>query len=224
MRTLLAVVVTAAASSNVLACPPELPPSLTLMASTTGTTLHLTFTNVSTEPIDMPIRVHAGELHYDWLTIDVFEPVYALPDEEHDDRQALRTLTFVEERTKAGVQTVRIAPAGSHLETIDLARWLAKQPPLWAGPYELRIRWRSTSDQPWVEPLYTETALYLDAPPPPRQLACGLALAEPARVADRARGGRTASVALALGLLVVLGVLARRLGNGPGAVGRGVPH
>lgn len=80
----------------------------------------------ATRSIELPIRVVADTIQYDWLTVEL------------SNATTSRTLSFVADRTKSAVQTVVIEPMRFHLETIDLDPMTHDLPP---GDYDVRVTW-----------------------------------------------------------------------------------
>ena len=89
--------------------------------------LVLAFYNTDdTRALELPIRVVADTIQYDWLTVELANAT------------TTRTLSFVTERTKASTQTVRVEPHGIYFETIDLDPLTEDLPP---GDYDVRVSW-----------------------------------------------------------------------------------
>ena len=76
--------------------------------------------------IEVPMRVVADTVQYDWLTVEIKNAGFA------------RTLRFVTDRERSAVETVRIQPRGLHFETIDLDAHTATLP---AGDYDVIVTW-----------------------------------------------------------------------------------
>ena len=140
--------------------------------------------------IEMPIRVLAGTVQYDWLTVEISNVTTS------------RTLTFVEDRDRSATQMATIGPQATVFETIDLDPMTADLPPgeyavdvTWAGhyaktitrvPYRCGLAYSHMSQSP-VLPSFTSSPA---APSPSKlpYLLGGLALASlvTARIAKRA--------------------------------------
>jgi hypothetical protein len=107
--------------------------------------LVLAFYNTSGKPLELPIRVVADTIQYDWLTVELSSATHT------------RTLRFVEDRDRSATQTVVIAPGGMHFETIDLDPKTQDLPP---GEYTVRITWdgqltqTSTTTEAFMPPLH----------------------------------------------------------------------
>jgi hypothetical protein len=119
-------------------------------------TLVLAFHNAGDEPLALPIRVRAGVIDYDWLTVEL------------TNGTTTRTLDFTHERTKASIETVTIPAFGTHVERIDLDALTADLP---RGPYDVHVRWRSdvlNADAHTTTMLeYFRCGLAYAPPPPP---------------------------------------------------------
>jgi hypothetical protein len=76
--------------------------------------------------IEVPVRVVAKTIQYDWLTVEI------------SNATIRRTLRFIEPRDRSAVQTARIQPRGLHFETIDLDPQTRDLP---AGDYDVVVRW-----------------------------------------------------------------------------------
>lgn len=105
----------------------------TLTVATHGSSLDLTFHNQTAKPIKIPMRIIADFFQYDWLTVTL------------QAKTATRTLRFIADRDESGMQTVDLAPNGSHTETIDLIPWSIRVgDPLAPGDYSLSVAWDTT--------------------------------------------------------------------------------
>jgi hypothetical protein len=76
--------------------------------------------------IEVPMRVLADTVQYDWLTVEI------------KNADVSRTLRFVQDRDRSAVETVRIQPRGLHFETIDLDAHTSTLP---AGDYDVIVTW-----------------------------------------------------------------------------------
>jgi hypothetical protein len=106
-----------------------------LAARTSGSSLELTFTNVSTAPVTMTTHVRAGRDHHDWLTVKL-------------TGAATRTMKFWESRDKSAPIDATIAPGATVSRTIDLAAWAilaGNGGPLAPGTYDLEATWDARS-------------------------------------------------------------------------------
>lgn len=82
--------------------------------------------NNEAAPITIPIRVRSDTTQYDWLSVELF-----------DDR-VTRTFGFIEDRERAGVEHVTLAPGATVVERIPLADKISAMP---NGVYRVRVTW-----------------------------------------------------------------------------------
>ena len=76
--------------------------------------------------IEVPVRVVADTIQYDWLTVEI------------RNEMTSRTIRFTADREKSAVETARIQPQGLHFETIDLDAHTSTLP---AGDYDVIVTW-----------------------------------------------------------------------------------
>ncbi|MDQ3334715.1 MAG: hypothetical protein M4D80_06115 [Myxococcota bacterium] len=103
--------------------------------------------------IEVPVRVVADTIQYDWLTVEI------------KNASTSRVLRFIQPRERSTVQTARIQPRGLHFETIDLAPLTRDLP---GGDYDVIVRWDeqvTTTTLSTHEPLRCGLAYYT----PPKQ-------------------------------------------------------
>lgn len=153
-------------------------------------TLVVTFENPSPTPVALPIRVAAGTIHYDGLTIVL------------SNRWTTRTLRFADDRDRAVVETVRLAPHAVHVERIDLDEHTRDLPP---GDYDVAVTW---DGQPVTLASPTTFVPY----------RCGLQVAPPAPPAPSPSKWPYVLGGLAGLALGVAALLAKRAGTAAGRV------
>lgn len=106
--------------------------------------------------IQVPMRVLADTVQYDWLTVEI------------KNATTSRTLTFVGDRDRSTVESVSIQPRALHFETIDLDAHTSTLP---AGDYDVIVTWdgqvTTTKLTSTYVPYVCGLARY--APPPPKR-------------------------------------------------------
>jgi hypothetical protein len=129
-------------------------PDISLSATTSGSHLALTFTNVSGHAIHLPVRIHAQEMMWDWLTVTLTKD------------GATRAMSFIHAREKSFPELVDLAPGKSTTETIDLVPWaFADGDPLAPGTYALDATWDTMHDSDGPKLKLTATATLTIAAP-----------------------------------------------------------
>lgn len=134
-------------------------PSIELTATAERGILTLTWRNAGAAPATIATHVSAGAHdHYDWLTVELA------------DGHGPRRLGFVEDRTKAAIQTATLAPGATTTAAIDLVRWAIRADngaPLAPGSYRVAVTWDARQATAGAQFLATAaTALDITAPGP----------------------------------------------------------
>jgi hypothetical protein len=130
---------------------------VTMAVATQGTSLEVTLTNAGDQPIRIAARVDAGEIHLDWLRVEL-----AAAD------GTTRTLHFADDRDESALIEVDLAPGASTSERVDLARWAIRAhngDPLAPGTYDLRATWDASREPRGAQFVATATATLVVAAP-----------------------------------------------------------
>jgi hypothetical protein len=106
--------------------PPPIHLTATIEQGVYAGKLTLGFENITRRTYTMPIRVLAGVIDYDWLTVEIIG--------EH----GTKTLRFMHDRDRSATQSITLEPNATHVETIDLDPLTTDLVP---GRYMVRVIW-----------------------------------------------------------------------------------
>lgn len=103
----------------------------------TGKVATFTLRNTGSAPVTVLTRVGAGELHYDWFTVEI------------QGGGDVRRLGFIDDRNRSAAERVSLDPAATWSGDVDLAAWAARPinggRPLPSGPVTVRAIYEVTA-------------------------------------------------------------------------------